>query len=108
MAVFTSKCMGPGMRGAAKKPKIVSPAEKNIMLSLTDQTTGLDGLDLLDREDLIAMVKRMVNGGVSLGFHGKRTAMEISRTVRPRVTRRMKELPCGYAGRAVQKPPNRG
>lgn len=50
----------------------------------------LDGLELLDREDLIAMVKRMVNGGVSLSFHGKRSAMEIVRKVRPRVTRRVK------------------
>jgi adenine-specific DNA-methyltransferase len=57
--------------------------------------TDLDALDLLDREDLIATVKRMVNGGVSLGFHGKRTAMNIMRKVRPRVTRRVKELHVG-------------
>lgn len=62
---------------------------------LPDKAGELDGLDLLDREDLIAMVKRMVNGGVSLSFHGKRTAMEISRKVRPRVTRRMKDLHVG-------------
>jgi hypothetical protein len=55
----------------------------------------LDGLDLLDRQDLIAMVKRMVDGGVSLSFHGKRTAMEIARRVRPRVTRRVKDLHVG-------------
>lgn len=65
------------------------------MLRLADQMTDLDGLELLDREDLIAMVKRMVNGGVSLSFHGKRTAMEIARRVRPRVTRRMKDLHVG-------------
>ena len=57
--------------------------------------TEFDGLELLDREDLIAMVKRMVNGGVSLSFHGKRTAMEIARRVRPRVTRRLKDLHVG-------------
>lgn len=57
--------------------------------------TDFDGLELLDREDLIAMVKRMVNGGVSLSFHGKRTAMEIARRVRPRVTRRMNDLHVG-------------
>lgn len=55
----------------------------------------LDGLELLDRDDLIAMVKRMVNGGVSLSFHGKRSAMEIVRKVRPRVTRRLKDLHVG-------------
>jgi adenine-specific DNA-methyltransferase len=56
---------------------------------------NLDGIDLLDREDLVAIVKRMVNGGVSLSFHGKRTAQEIARRVRPRVTRRMKEFHVG-------------
>jgi len=43
------------------------------------------------------MVKRMVNGGVSLSFHGKRTAMDIARRVRPRVTRRIKDLHVGTA-----------
>jgi adenine-specific DNA-methyltransferase len=56
---------------------------------------NLESLELLDREDLIAIVKRMVNGGVSLNFHGKRTAEEISRKVRPRVTRRVAELNVG-------------
>src|SRR6478735_7790092 len=57
--------------------------------------TDFDGLELLDREDLIAIVKRAVNGGVSLSFHGKRTAMEIARRVRPRVIRRVKDLHVG-------------
>lgn len=60
-----------------------------------DPTPDLDNLDLLDKEDLIAMVKRMVTGGVSLSFYGKRDAMEIDRRVRPRVTRRIKELHVG-------------
>jgi adenine-specific DNA-methyltransferase len=64
-------------------------------MRLADQMTDLESVELLDREDLIAMVKRMVNGGVSLGFYGKRTAMEIAKRVRPRVTRRMKELHVG-------------
>lgn len=57
--------------------------------------TDLEGIEFLDREDLIAMVKRMVNGGVSLSFHGKRTAIDIARKVRPRVTRRIRELHIG-------------
>ena len=65
------------------------------MLKLTDHMAELERLELLDREDLLAMVKRMVNGGVSLSFHGKRTAMNIRRRVRPRVTRRMKHLHVG-------------
>ena len=69
--------------------------EKKTMSKLTAPKTDLDRLELLDRDDLIAMVKRMVNGGISLGFYGKRTAMEIARRVRPRVTRRMKDLHVG-------------
>jgi hypothetical protein len=65
------------------------------MPTLSDELTSLDGLDLLDREDLIAMVKRMVNGGVSLSFNGKHTVMEITRKVRPRVTRLLKDLHVG-------------
>jgi adenine-specific DNA-methyltransferase len=68
---------------AVTKPKLAPPA------------VDLDALDMLDREDLVAMVKRMLNGGVSLSFHGKRTAMEIARRVRPRVTRRIKDLHVG-------------
>jgi adenine-specific DNA-methyltransferase len=71
---------------AETKAELTLPA-----LSVLD----LDGLDLLDQGDLIAMVKRMVSGGVSLGFYGKRSAMEIARRVRPRVTRRVKDLHVG-------------
>ncbi|MDA8212309.1 MAG: hypothetical protein M0021_10585 [Clostridia bacterium] len=45
---------------------------------------NLEQLELLDREDLIKLVKRMVNGGVSLMFHGKRIAQQIQRQVKPR------------------------
>lgn len=65
------------------------------MLGLADQLQDLQNIELLDREDLIALVKRMVNGGVTLSFHGKRNAMEIARRVRPRVTRRIKDLHVG-------------
>jgi adenine-specific DNA-methyltransferase len=59
------------------------------------KSPDVEELDLLDRDDLIAMVKRMVDAGVSLSFSGKRTAMEIARRVRPRVTRRIKDLHVG-------------
>lgn len=60
-----------------------------------EKITGVDNLELLDQEDLIAIINRMVNGGVSLSFHGKRTAMEIARRVRPRSVRRIKEFHVG-------------
>jgi adenine-specific DNA-methyltransferase len=55
----------------------------------------LNSLELLDQEDLIKLVKGMVSGGVFLNFHGKRSATEISKRVRPRVTRRVADLHCG-------------
>jgi adenine-specific DNA-methyltransferase len=55
----------------------------------------LEHLDRLDREDLIKMVKTMINGGIALGFHGKRTAQEIDKKVRPRVTKVVRNLCVG-------------
>lgn len=55
----------------------------------------LESLELLDQEDLIKLVRGMVGGGVFLNFHGKRSASEISKRVRPRVTRRVADLHCG-------------
>jgi adenine-specific DNA-methyltransferase len=56
---------------------------------------NLDSLELLDRDDLEKLVRAMATGGVFLNFHGKRSAMEIAKRVRPRVTRRMADLHCG-------------
>jgi adenine-specific DNA-methyltransferase len=55
----------------------------------------LNSLDLLDREDLLKLLKGMISGGVALSFHGKRTATEIARRVRPRVTRCLPHLGVG-------------
>jgi adenine-specific DNA-methyltransferase len=55
----------------------------------------LPGIDLLDREDLVRLVKSMLSNGVALTFHGKRSATEISRKVRPRVMRREPRLHVG-------------
>ncbi|MGO9021700.1 MAG: site-specific DNA-methyltransferase [Syntrophobacteraceae bacterium] len=56
---------------------------------------GLSPLDLLDREDLIKLVKSMLNKGVALTFNGKRSVLEIARKVRPRVMRREPRLHVG-------------
>lgn len=55
----------------------------------------LAGIDRLDREDLVRLVKSMLSNGVALSFHGKRSAKEISRKVRPRVMRRESRLHVG-------------
>jgi len=66
---------------------------------MTSAATSTDeaasALERLDREDLVKLVKSMLSNGVALTFHGKRSAMEISRRVRPRVTRREPKLHVG-------------
>ena len=49
-------------------------------------TDYLNALELMDRDDLLKMLKTMVSGGIVLNFHGKRTAQEIDKKVRPRQT----------------------
>jgi adenine-specific DNA-methyltransferase len=56
---------------------------------------SLSPLELLDRDDLVKLVKSVLSNGVALTFSGKRTAQEISRRVRPRVTRREPKLHVG-------------
>ncbi len=56
---------------------------------------NLDQIELLDKEDLVEMVKRMVGGGVSLSFYGKRTASEIEKRVKPRQTQIVRKLSIG-------------
>ena len=55
----------------------------------------LDALDFLDKEDLLKLIKGLMGQGITLSFHGKRTAREITKRVRPRVTRTMKQLCIG-------------
>jgi len=43
----------------------------------------LNSIEMLDQEDLLKLVKSMMSGGVFLNFHGKRSAMEIAKRVRP-------------------------
>jgi adenine-specific DNA-methyltransferase len=39
----------------------------------------LSALDFMDRDDLLKMVKSIMGGGITLSFHGKRTAQEIGK-----------------------------
>lgn len=55
----------------------------------------LDQIESLDKEDLLKLLRSVLQQGVSLSFHGKRTAMEIYKRVRPRVTRLIKDLSVG-------------
>lgn len=55
----------------------------------------LAALEMMDKEDLLKMVKTMMSGGVILNFHGKRIAQEIDKKVRPRQTHVVKRLCVG-------------
>lgn len=55
----------------------------------------LSQIEYLDKDDLVEMVKKMVSGGVSLSFFGKRTASEIERRVKPRQTQIIRHLSIG-------------
>lgn len=62
---------------------------------MSTNSQPVSALDLLDRDDLLKMVKAMMSGGVVLNFSGKRTAQEIDKKVRPRQTLIKKELSVG-------------
>lgn len=64
----------------------------NIKNKINIDANNLDQIELLDREDLIKLVKRMLNGGVSLMFHGKRIAQQIQKQVKPRTVKIRKDL----------------
>jgi len=65
------------------------------MIEMNITTDHISALEMLDREDLMKMVRTMIGGGVVLNFHGKRTAQEIRRKVRPRQTHIIKRLSVG-------------
>lgn len=56
---------------------------------------NLDALEIMDREDLIKIIKSLSGDGIILNFHGKRTAQEIDKKVRPRQTIIKKEYCIG-------------
>ncbi|MFZ1746160.1 MAG: site-specific DNA-methyltransferase [Nitrospirales bacterium] len=64
--------------------------------------SNFDALEMLDQEDLLKLVKTMMSGGVVLNFHGKRTAQEIDRKVRPRQTQVIKKLCLGTSEEQAQ------
>ena len=65
------------------------------MSSITPGLALDEALENLDREDLLKVVKSLISNGVALSFHGKRTALEIAKRVRPRLTRREPKLHVG-------------
>jgi adenine-specific DNA-methyltransferase len=54
--------------------------------------SNLNSLEMMDKEELLAFAKKMINGGITLSFNGKRTAQVIERKVMPRIVKIDKEL----------------
>ena len=48
---------------------------------------NINGLEMMSKDELIDLLQKMMNGGVSLSFNGKRTAQVIQRKVMPRVVK---------------------
>jgi len=62
----------------------------------------LDRLETLEKAELVKALKAVMSGGISLSFSGKRSAMEIARRVRPRVTKVVRSLSVGPAERQAE------
>ncbi|SKA98590.1 adenine-specific DNA-methyltransferase [Caloramator quimbayensis] len=54
--------------------------------------TNLNSLEMMSKEELLDFAKKMISGGITLSFNGKRTAQVIERKVMPRIVRIDKEL----------------
>jgi hypothetical protein len=74
---------------ASRQPK--KSASRSCKCYTFTSVADLDALDFLDKEDLLKLVKGLMGQGITLSFRGKRTAREIAKRVRPRVTRTMKQ-----------------
>ncbi|WP_024834020.1 site-specific DNA-methyltransferase [Ruminiclostridium josui] len=53
---------------------------------------NLNSLEMMSKEELLEFVKKMLNGGITLSFNGKRTAQVIERKVMPRIVKIDKKL----------------
>jgi len=53
---------------------------------------SLNSLEMMSKEELLDFAKKMINGGITLSFNGKRTAQVIERKVMPRIVKIDKEL----------------
>ncbi|MGU8586809.1 hypothetical protein ACV3QY_12225 [Clostridium perfringens] len=54
-----------------------------------------DLIEAMSKDELIKTLKKMLSGGISVMFHGKKTASEIKRKVRPRVMKQDEKLSIG-------------
>ncbi len=91
MKTLTKKRDRPPLR--SKKTVKKKAIKRSLGMNITSD--HINSLENLDKEDLLKMVRTMVSGGIVLNFHGKRTAQEIDKKVRPRQTQIIKKLCVG-------------
>lgn len=53
---------------------------------------NISNLEIMSKDELLDFVKKMINGGITLSFNGKRAAQVIERKVMPRIVKINKEL----------------
>lgn len=64
-------------------------------MEFKDIDRNSDIIESMSKEELIKTLKKMLSGGISVMFHGKKTASEIKRKVRPRVMKQDENLSVG-------------
>lgn len=57
------------------------------ILQEANMEKDINSLELMSKEELLEFAKKLVEGGVSLSFYGKRTAQVIERKVMPRIVK---------------------
>lgn len=63
---------------------------------------NIDSVDTMSKDELLKIVKKMLSGGISVMFHGKKSASEIKRKVRPRIMKMDKKLSVGSEDEAAK------
>lgn len=56
------------------------------------ENSNFDSLELMSKEELLNFAKKIIGGGITLSFNGKRTAQIIERKVMPRIVKTDKKL----------------
>lgn len=64
-------------------------------MKFKDIDRNSDLIESMSKKELIKTLKKMLSGGISVMFHGKKTASEIKRKVRPRVMKQDEKLSIG-------------
>jgi adenine-specific DNA-methyltransferase len=87
----------PEPRRASSRNRQATSGEGGATTAPSALSAGFDVslFEGLSSEELIALVEKIIGGGITVNFSGKANATRIARKVRPRVVRRIKALSVG-------------